>query len=380
MTTRITLAVAALLFAAASGVGHAGAGFEYQAACGTASDQPVATAPAVMLVGGAEADTAGEPAATGWFLDQGGGGDYLVLRVGGTGGQAAWLCSAFSGAVASAAELSVDTTAAAGDSQVLARVAEAEMLFIAGGNQRDYVELWRGTPLADAINAHVQQAPIAGTSAGMAILGRSYYAPESLGILSSELLDDPFDALSQEIGHGDFIRHPLLVGTITDTHLNREHGTGDELRYGRLFGLLARLVEFDPGPGRELAIGAEEAVFIAIEEDGNSQVFGPSGSAAWFLLQNVRGPEQITAGQPLIWNRGQAAVKAYRLPASPGGSGGIELDAPADASGGQWHDWFTDGGWSGFNYADGGCPDCGDAEPPLADRVHADAFEVVQTP
>lgn len=374
MTLRLILATAALLAGSAAAVASQGAGFEYQLACGSPSDQPASTVPAAMLIGGAEANTAGEPAATEWFLEQGDGGDYLVLRVGGTGGQAAWLCSAFPGAVASAAELSVDSIAAAGDPQVVARVAEAEMLFIAGGDQRDYVELWRGTALADAINAHVQQAPIAGTSAGMAILGRSYYAPETLGVLSSELLDDPFDPLSQEIGHDDFIQHPLLAGTITDTHLDREHGVGDEYRYGRLFGFLARLVAFDPGPGRELGIGAEEAVFIAIEADGSARAFGPNGSAAWFVLRNQGDPEQLQPGQPLVWNRAQAAAKAYRLPATPGGSGVFDLGDPVNASGGQWYDWFTDGGWTGFNFADGSCPACGGAAPPRPDLIHADAF------
>lgn len=380
MTRLVALATATLLVSQAVPDTRSGPAFEYQPACGTPSDMPVATAPAVMLIGGAEAGTAGEPAATAWFLDQGGGGDYLVLRVGGTGGQADWLCSAFAGQVGSAAELSVDSRSAAGNPDVLARVAEAEMLFIAGGDQRQYVDRWRGTPLAAAINAHADDAPIAGTSAGMAILGEAYYAPESLGILGSELLDDPFDPLAAEIGHGDFVRHPALAGTITDTHLDRAHGADDEFRYGRLFGLLARLFALDSGSGRELAIGAEEAVFVAVDADGNAQAFGPDGRAAWFLTRKVGGPEQVSPGLPLIWDRAQSAVKAYRLPASPGGSGDFDLDDPAGSSGGQWHDWFTDDGWSGFNYADGSCPACDGAEPPEPERVHADAFEAVQIP
>jgi cyanophycinase-like exopeptidase len=376
-TIRFALAVATLLAGSTDAVALEGVGYEYQLACGQPSDQPVSTERAAMLIGGAEANTAGESAATAWFLEQGGGGDYLVLRTGGTGSQAAWLCSAFNGEVSSAAELSVDTRAAATDAQVLARVGEAEMLFIAGGDQRDYVELWRDTPLAAAINAHVLEAPVAGTSAGMAILGESYYAPVSLGILSSEILDDPLDPLSDEIGHGDFIEHPLLSGTITDTHLDRTHGAGNEFRYGRLFGLLARLVQTDPVPGRELAIGAEEAVFIAASADGNVQVFGPESSAAWFLWSDRLGPEQLQAGQLLVWDRGEAAVKAYRLPASPTGMSGLDLNDPTSASGGVWHDWFTDGGWAGFNFANGSCSDCSDAEPPRPDLIHADAFRLM---
>jgi len=327
-----------------------------------------------MLIGGGEASTVGESAATEWFLERGGNGDYLVLRTGGTGGQAGWLCSAFGDRVASAAELSVDSRAAADDPAVIAHVENAEMLFIAGGDQSEYVALWRDTGLETAINVHIGQAPIVGASAGMAILGQTYYAPDTSGILSSELLDDPYDPLSSRIGHADFIRHELLVGTVTDTHLNRLHGPGDEFRYGRLFGFLARLVARDPGTDRERAIGAEEGVFIAIDAEGSARVFGPETGAAWFLLRNRRGPEVIGPGLPLEWNRSQTAVKAYRLPASPAGNSGFELDDPMAASGGQWYDWFTDGGWSGFNFAEGSCADCDGAEPPMPRDVFSDRF------
>lgn len=374
MTIRIALACAAAFAWAGAPATQSGAGFDYQPACGTAGDAPVGTSAAVLLIGGAEADTVGEPAASEWFLERGGDGDYLVLRTGGTGGQASWLCSAFGQRIASAAELSIDSRAAANDPAVIAHVEKAEMLFIAGGDQSEYVALWRDTQLEAAINAHIEEAPIAGTSAGMAILGHTYYAPDTLGILSSELLDDPYDPLASEIGQGDFIRHGLLAGTVTDTHLDRLHGPGDEFRYGRLFGLLARLVASDPGVGRERAIGAEEGVFIAIDAGGVARVFGPETSAAWFLLRNRRGPEVIEPGSPLEWHRDQAAVKAYRLPASPGGRSGFDLDDPAAASGGQWYDWFTDGGWSGFNFAAGTCSGCDGADAPLPWHLFSDAF------
>jgi cyanophycinase-like exopeptidase len=369
---RPLVALAAWLTAAPA---LAGAGYSYQLACGTPTDAPSATAPAAMLIGGAEAGTAGEPAATEWFLERGAGGDYLVLRSGGTGAQAAWLCSAFPDRVASAAELSVDTPGAADDPAVRAYVDQAEMLFIAGGDQSAYVELWRDTELEAAINDHLAAAPVAGTSAGMAVLGSAYYAPQTLGILPSELLDDPFDPLSQHIGQGDFLAQPLLDGVITDTHLDRTHGPGDEFRYGRLFGLLARLTALDPVVGRELAIGAEEGVFIAIDADGSVQAFGPEGSAAWFAMSSRRGPEVLTAGAALVWQRGQRAVRAFRLPATPEGRAGFDLGDPVSASGGQWYAWYTGGGWTGFNFADGSCAVCAGVGPPPRVSVFGDAFE-----
>ena len=76
----------------------------------------------------------------------------------------------------------------------------------------NYVRFWKGTPLEDAINFVVAKpAPIGGTSAGMAILGRVRLfgdGPDSLTI--QEALANPFDPdLTLE---RDFLRLPRLEG------------------------------------------------------------------------------------------------------------------------------------------------------------------------
>ena len=56
--------------------------------------------------------------------------------------------------------------------KILDRLKKADGIFIAGGDQARYVRFWRGTPVEDILNAHVASGkPIAGTSAGLAILG-----------------------------------------------------------------------------------------------------------------------------------------------------------------------------------------------------------------
>lgn len=66
---------------------------------------------------------------------------------------------------------------AAADPFVLERVARAEALFIAGGDQADYIQQWKGTPLDGAIQALMQRnVPIGGTSAGLAVLGQFDFA------------------------------------------------------------------------------------------------------------------------------------------------------------------------------------------------------------
>ncbi|MGB5710757.1 MAG: hypothetical protein WBM44_07575, partial [Waterburya sp.] len=122
-----------------------------------------------------------------------------------------------------------------------------------------------------------------------------------------------------------------------------------ETRYGRIFGLMARIMldEHQPVYG----IGLEEGAFVAIDEIGIAQVFGNDterGQDAYFLQTNGAAPEQIEPGLPLIWeNKGQA-VKVYRIEGTPSGSGSFDLKNWSTADGGTWEYWFTTGGNSGF--------------------------------
>ncbi len=66
---------------------------------------------------------------------------------------------------------------AAFDLAVLRRVAAAEAIFFAGGDQNDYVTEWDDTPLSAVIQTAVTRRgiPVGGTSAGCAILGQFMY-------------------------------------------------------------------------------------------------------------------------------------------------------------------------------------------------------------
>ena len=131
----------------------------------------------------------------------------------------------------------MDSRAAAFQPYVVETVRNAEALFIAGGDQGNYVRFWKGTPLEDAINFVVAKpAPIAGTSAGMAILGEFSYSamtPESL--TSATALADPYAAeLTLErtsSGCRDW------QACITDQHLQERD------RIGRTVALMARLLQ-----------------------------------------------------------------------------------------------------------------------------------------
>jgi cyanophycinase len=325
--------------------------FEYYLECGT--EQPTQAKPTagILLIGGAEDGRLGEDAATKWFLQRADGGNYLVLRSGGVGGQAAWICDRYRDFIASAAELSIDSRTAANDPEVIAHIRHADALFIAGGDQNAYEDAWEGSAVEDAINELInhKKVPVAGTSAGMAILGDYYYAPAHESLLSSQILNDPFHHNTKDIYRSDFIRVPWLKQVITDTHLDRLDEDQPETRYGRLFGFLARIMHDNQHP--VYGIGLEEGAFVAIDENGIAQVFGngtTKGQDAYFVQTLGKAPEQIQPGLPLIWHHNGQAVKAYRIPGTPKGSGHFDLNNWSQASGGHWEYWFTTGGVAGF--------------------------------
>lgn len=327
--------------------------FDYYLACRNRAITPRPPRPATLLIGGAEGDTSGEDAATRWFLDHAPGGHYLVVRVGGVGTQADWICQHYKDRVQSAAELSIDSREAANHPEVIRRLREADALFIAGGDQNAYQELWEGTATETAVNYLINEKkiPVAGTSAGMAILGDYYYAPDHQGVLSSEILNDPFHYNTETIHRSDFIQVPYLQRVITDTHLDRVNRQHPEARYGRLLGLLARVVHDDDYRLTNYAIGLEEGAFVAIDGQGVARVFGNGsrrGQDAYFLQPNRSIPEQIAPGWPLVWHNYGRAVKVYRISGTPEGSGHFDLTDWTTAQGGTWEYWYTTGGKSGL--------------------------------
>jgi len=307
--------------------------------------------PCILLIGGREEDTPGEDAATRWFLKNADRGNYLVLRSGEIGKQADWVCDDYRKYISSSAELSINHRKAANNPRVIQYIHDAEALFIAGGDQTKYEQYWEGSAVEEAINYLVnhKKVPIGGTSAGMAILGDYYYAPTHEGVLSSEILNNPFHPNTKDIYYSDFIKIPILRKVITDTHLDRIDKFHPEPRYGRIFGFLARVVHENHCQFPFFGIGLDQGVFVSIDDQGIAKVFGNGrGAGAYFLQTNGAAPERIQRDLPLIWNNHGQAVKVYKISGDPQGSGHFDLNDWLTASGGTWEYWFTTGGMSGF--------------------------------
>lgn len=280
----------------------------------TADVQGTTQAGTVLMGGSTDVDNAMR-----WMLERAGGGDVVIIRASGSTGYNDYLFS-LGAKVNSVETYRINSRDLANNPEIERRVRNAEMLFIAGGDQADYVNFWRNTRLHEAINylANVKKIPIGGTSAGCAILGRLYFSALQGTIRSEEALANPFDARIA-IGRNDFLNMPFLTNTLTDTHYDNPE------RIGRHLTFMARTVK-DTALGTPVrGIGVEERTAVAIAADGKATVFG-SGTA-YFLWQNgvESMPEECVAGKPLVWNRSNQAVRSYLIPGSAQGNGSFDL-------------------------------------------------------
>src|SRR5207244_2997527 len=133
----------------------------------------------------------------------------------------------------------------------------AELIFLAGGDQWTYVENWKGTPLAAAIQTAVARGAIlGGTSAGLAVLGEGVFTAENGSVTSAEALADPYDPLVTL--DGAFVALPALANVVTDTHFVVRD------RLGRLIAFVARAAQ-DGLLASPIGIGVDEETALVID-------------------------------------------------------------------------------------------------------------------
>jgi cyanophycinase-like exopeptidase len=224
--------------------------------------------------------------------------------------------------VNSVATLVISSRKAAQQPRVAEIIRQSEAVFIAGGDQSLYVNFWKGSPVEDAINAHVAASkPIGGTSAGLAVLGQFVFGcledkPNDADLTSREVLTDPY--MKRVTVVRDFLKVPGLENILTDSHFARRD------RMGRSLGFLARIVMdgWSKTP-REIAIDQTSALLV--DGNGRAKIVG-TGLGVYFL-QVTETPEVCKPGQPLTLRN----IAAYHAPT------GATFDV---------HDWNGEGGES----------------------------------
>lgn len=234
-----------------------------------------------------------------WMIEKSGGGDFLVIRASGTDAYNPWIYSELGG-VDSAATLIIQNRAAASDPFVLDTILNAEALFIAGGDQANYVEYWKDTPVEEAINQLAASGvPIGGTSAGLAVMGEFVFSAVNGTIYSDTALSDPYNkkvALDR-----DFLSLPYMDGIMTDSHFSARD------RMGRLITFLARILN-DGWATEALGVGINERTALALEPGGRATVLGES---AVYFLKTPGAPEVCQPKTALTYHD----ISVYRISA-----------------------------------------------------------------
>lgn len=306
-----------------------------------------------MMGGASENDNASQ-----WFLEKANGGDIVVLRASGSDGYNDYFYSDLGVTVNSVETLLILNDLGALDPYVLDKVANAEAIWFAGGDQYDYVTYFKDNAMEDLLNAHVneKQAPIGGTSAGMAILGGHYFDAANGSIQSGQAIINPYDS-RVSIGHNDFLDIPYLEDVITDTHYD------DPDRRGRHTAFMARIIADAEEAVRPIGLACEEYTSICIESDGQARVFGsyPAEEDYVYFIQPECSdfePDVCMPGSQLVWIDG---VRAYKVPATEQGLFAFELgllqDLAMDQEDTEWQRWAIPNGNS-IQVSDSENPDC----------------------
>jgi cyanophycinase len=164
----------------------------------------------------------------------------------------------------------------------------AKAIFIRGGDQWDYIRVWKETKTDSAVN-HVFQngGVIAGTSAGAAVLGDVDFSAKNGSAYPDEALLNPFYNRMQF--ESNFLN--LIPDVLFDTHFIQRG------RHGRL---IAMLYNQHFSAGRDLiGIGVDDRTAFCISPDGIGEVMG-SGAASVFQIDSETILETINSGNYLI--------------------------------------------------------------------------------
>lgn len=297
---------------------------------GDAADVTTTTIPGLLLMGG----STDVDAAIKWLLTRSGGGDIVVIRATGADGYNQYMFDM--AGVNSVETIMIDSRTKAGLAAVATKIRNAEALFIAGGDQWDYVNYWKDTPVEDAINylLNSKRVPVGGTSAGLAVLGAVYNSAQIGSATSSATLADPYNRYVT-LGRNDFLAAPNMQNTITDSHYTQRD------RQGRHITFLARMMK-DWAMTTVKGIGIDEQTAVCVDENGIGKVYGIN--QAYFLQNENLGPETCLAKKALIWNRSGMAVKVYKISGSQTGNGAFDFTSWASFSGGTAYHYYVNNG------------------------------------
>lgn len=292
---------------------------------GSTTDKVTTTTGGLVLMGGGtDVDAAMQ-----WMINKSGGGDVVVLRSTGTNAYNSYLYGL--GTVNSVQTLLIDNATEGDNACVGETIKRAEMVFIAGGNQQNYIDYFKNKATGAALNylINTKKVPIGGTSAGMAIMGQ-YYHPGGAADDATVLLNPAAIAIGN-----NFLASSLLSNVVTDTHFSQRN------RQPRLISFMASSIyNYGVTWQNTRGIACDEATAYALDADGTGKVFGTN---ACFFAKPTGAPEVLTPGTALTWSLNRQALNVYRVPGTTTGANTFNMNT-FTGTGGTTQYWSVDRG------------------------------------
>lgn len=316
--------------------------------------QPPASQPLVLMGGGPDVDDAyrwmiqkagickPDPSGSNACIPTGTGGRFVVIRTSGTNAYDPYLyysdkhnststpaVDGFVGGaylgLTSAETLIITSRDGANDPFVNEVVRTANALWIAGGDQSTYINLWKGTTLEKTIAGLISRnIPVGGTSAGANVLGQFIFSAQNGTVTSTQALTDPYNKLMTfdptPFSGASFLsfpndpalsaRLPVLADTFVDPHFDSRD------RMGRLVTFVSRTIApgssntgcaggilTAPQSARGIGIDVETALEIELVS-GHYKAYrvtniSTTSSSAVHFLRPTTLPGTCAAGKPL---------------------------------------------------------------------------------
>lgn len=240
----------------------------------------------VMCGGGSEGEVGDEAAWSTAYAPFAAAGRVAILS---TGAETDWLPSYLQWLGATGADNLEIASREAADAVDLSAY---DAVFLKGGDQGEYYDLWNSTRLEEEIRSiHLRGGVVGGTSAGAMSMAQ-YALAGGMDYVSSDVLADATTAyLGDTDGgsgvHDDFL--PFFEGATVDTHFSVRG------RLGRLAGTMAEAL--DQGASDLVGVGIDECTCLTVVD----RVGRVSGDGSVLLLRPGDSAPVREAGLPLVW-------------------------------------------------------------------------------
>ncbi len=223
-----------------------------------------------------------------WIVQRSDSGKIIIIDV---VDATSWLPNYFMSFGADTAyNKTIPTIASANLQETYNELITAKAIFIRGGDQWDYIRLWKGTKVDSAINFVFNNGGvIAGTSAGAAVLGDVDFSAQSGSAYPDDALLNPF--YSRMKFENKFLN--LVPNVLFDTHFT------ERARQGRL---IAMIYNQHFNSSRDLiGAGIDDRTAICISPDGIGEVMG-SGAVTIFYKDALTNYSSYNSGKYTIEN------------------------------------------------------------------------------